>query len=54
MAIAVIIGALAFATVAGSIALLVRNAATLKTGLFADMDRRNARAVEMKTEFSAE
>jgi hypothetical protein len=52
LVIGVIIAGLAFATVAGSIALLVKNAAALKTELFTDIEQRNTRAVTLKTDFS--
>jgi hypothetical protein len=54
LVIAMIIGALAFTTIAGSIALLVRNAAAMKTELYEDIDRRNTLAAELKTDFSKE
>ena len=52
--IGVIIGALAFAAMAGSIALVVKNAAGLKTELTTGIEQRNASAVEMKTLFGKE
>jgi hypothetical protein len=51
MLIGLLIAGLAFGTVAGSIALLVRNAATIKSELFRDIEKRNTLTLEKKTVF---
>jgi len=51
MIIGLLIAGVSFATVAGSIALLVRNAAAVKTDLLHGIEQRNSAAVERKTVF---
>ena len=54
MIIGLLIAGMSFGTVAGSIALLVRNAATIKSDLLHGIEQRSAAAVDMKTVFGAE
>jgi hypothetical protein len=54
MIIGLLIAGLSFGTVAGSIALLVRNVATIKTELLHGIEQRNAAATDKKTLFGEE
>ena len=54
MIIGFLIAGLSFSTVAGSIALLVKNTATIKVELLQGIEHRNAAAIDKKVIFEKE